>query len=169
MASPIREGASRPPRTTLIGHAGFVSSVAYLSSAAEVVSGSGDCTLRLWDAGGSGSLSALRTLRGHVNERNFVGLSVRATPCGGDLVACGSENNAAYVYDSALSRPLATHRFDASCPLTGSVVESALPSSVTQSATEAAPFVSSVAWAPGERSVLVAANSLGNLRVLRLC
>ena len=35
----------------------------------------------------------VRTLSGHTNEKNFVGLSV-----GPDYIACGSETNEVYVY-----------------------------------------------------------------------
>ena len=51
----------------------------------EVVSASTDSTLRLWDAR---TLTPQRTYDGHVNEKNFVGLSVE-----GSFIACGSETN----------------------------------------------------------------------------
>ena len=38
-------------------------------------------------------LVQVRTLSGHTNEKNFVGLSV-----GPDYIACGSETNEVYVY-----------------------------------------------------------------------
>jgi E3 ubiquitin-protein ligase RFWD2 len=61
-----------------------VSYVRWLSDS-EVVSASTDSTLRLWDAAGC---APVRTLAGHVNEKNFVGLSVDA-----EFIACGSETN----------------------------------------------------------------------------
>jgi hypothetical protein len=39
------------------------------------------------------SFSQLRTYKGHVNEKNFVGLSVNS-----EYIACGSETNEAFVY-----------------------------------------------------------------------
>ena len=51
----------------------------------EVVSASTDSTLRLWDlaSGREG-----RVFRGHVNEKNFVGLAADS-----EFIACGSETN----------------------------------------------------------------------------
>ena len=51
-----------------------------------LVSASTDSTLRLWDLEGSGSARAVYD--GHINDKNFVGLSTE-----GDFVACGSETN----------------------------------------------------------------------------
>ena len=51
----------------------------------EVISASTDSTLRLWDLH---SQASMRTYRGHMNEKNFVGLSAD-----GEFIACGSEQN----------------------------------------------------------------------------
>lgn len=56
----------------------------YLSST-EVVSASTDSTLRLWN---TRTLSQTRRFSGHVNEKNFVGLSVDS-----EFIACGSETD----------------------------------------------------------------------------
>ena len=45
---------------------------------------------------------------GHMNERNFVGLSVTAD----GYIACGSEDNAVYTYYKTLPMPLASHAFE---------------------------------------------------------
>ncbi|GAX79000.1 hypothetical protein CEUSTIGMA_g6440.t1 [Chlamydomonas eustigma] len=45
------------------------------------------------------------TYGGHINERNFVGLSVTTS----GHIACGSENNRVYCYHKALPMPLASH------------------------------------------------------------
>ena len=51
----------------------------------EVVSASTDSTLRLWNAR---SMTPQRSYDGHMNEKNFVGLSAE-----GEFIACGSETN----------------------------------------------------------------------------
>ena len=45
---------------------------------------------------------------GHMNERNFVGLSATAD----GYIACGSEDNAVYTYYKTLPMPLASHAFE---------------------------------------------------------
>ena len=66
------------------GHRKAVSYVRYLNSE-EVVSASTDSTLRLWN---TRSLQQTRRFSGHVNEKNFVGLSVDS-----EFIACGSETD----------------------------------------------------------------------------
>ena len=57
-----------------------------------VVSASTDCTLRLWNtperdaAGVFAEKSEPKVFRGHLNEKNFVGLSVNSS---GKFIACG--------------------------------------------------------------------------------
>lgn len=123
-----------------------------------LVSASTDCTLRLWKLPGHGAdrlpsatATLARTFAGHVNEKNFVGLSVQ-----GDLLACGSENNSVYVYHRDLSKPLTSFRFSSTCPIT----ESSLENEVQQ-------FISSLSWKP-HSNLLVAANSQGNIRILEI-
>ncbi len=92
------------------------------ASRTELVSASTDSSLRLWDlsaavaapgaassaAGGSGACGCVRTYTGHVNERNFVGLSVHR-----DLIAAGSEANEVrgHVYSVCLRTLSAIARF----------------------------------------------------------
>lgn len=66
------------------GHRKAVSYVRWLSDG-EVVSASTDSTLRLWDLHAA---RESRTFRGHVNEKNFVGLAADS-----EFIACGSETN----------------------------------------------------------------------------
>jgi len=66
------------------GHKKAVSYVVYLNNT-ELVSASTDSSLRLWSIGDG---KAVRKYAGHVNEKNFVGLSAD-----GDFVACGSETS----------------------------------------------------------------------------
>lgn len=44
------------------------------------------------------SCSQMRTLKGHINEKNFVGLAVN-----GDFLACGSETNEVFAYYKVIS------------------------------------------------------------------
>lgn len=55
----------------------------------------------------------MRTFAGHLNEKNFIGLANA-----GQLVACGSESNAVYVYSTHFGRPVASYHFSSQCPLT---------------------------------------------------
>ncbi len=63
-----------------------MSYVLYMNGS-ELVSASTDSTLRLWSAKGG---PPLRKYSGHLNEKNFVGLS-----CEQEFVACGSETSEA--------------------------------------------------------------------------
>lgn len=145
-------------------------------SPTELASASTDGTLRLWDlsrpppaqpqlyspsvssaapgdaAGGTGLKGgAVRTFRGHVNEKNFVGMS--ATP---EFLACGSETNEVHVYLKALSAPVAHRAFDVPPQAVGGPAPP-----------DGQSFISSVSWQPGTRN-LVSANSQGYIKVLRL-
>lgn len=126
---------------TFKGHAKAVSYVRFLS-ADELISASTDSTLKLWSVAQN---ECKRNFTGHTNEKNFVGLSTCQ-----DYIACGSENNAVYVYYKSLSKPVLTHRFAASA-----------------SAEDSTDFVSSVCWKK-DSGVLLAANSLGTINLLRL-
>lgn len=94
------------PLCVFKGHKKAVSYVKFLN-ASEIVSASTDSQLKLWNVNG-GSTQCLRSFTGHVNEKNFVGLATD-----GDYVACGSEDNALYVYYKGLSKQLFSYRIDA--------------------------------------------------------
>lgn len=148
------------PLDVFKGHKKAVSYVRFADNST-VVSASTDCTLRQWELPGQeggGNLllptatgRLARTFSGHLNEKNFVGLTVQ-----GELYACGSENNAVYVYHRDLSKPLTTYRFSSACPLTESTLEN-----------ETQQFVSSLCW-KRDSNLLVAANSQGNIRILEV-
>lgn len=128
----------RHPRTPICvfeGHWRAVSYVHFLNRS-DLVSASTDSSCKLWNVR---EQEPGLSYGGHVNERNFVGL------CGdGDFFACGSEDNAVYVYHKAL---------------TGPVVRYGLESSGS--------FVSSVCW-KSDSNLLVAANNIGTIEVIEL-
>ncbi|XP_054717737.1 E3 ubiquitin-protein ligase COP1-like isoform X2 [Uloborus diversus] len=130
------------------GHKKAVSYVKFLNKA-EVVSASTDSQLKLWNVNQS---NCLRSFKGHLNEKNFVGLATD-----GDFVACGSENNALYIYYKGLSTQVLTFRFD--------TVKSILEKDKKEE--DSNEFVSAVCWRMGS-NVVVAANSQGNIKVLEL-
>ncbi|XP_038221100.1 E3 ubiquitin-protein ligase COP1-like [Zerene cesonia] len=96
----------------------------------------------------------VRSFTGHANEKNFVGLATD-----GRYVACGSENNALYVYYGGVPRPLLAYRFDA---LRGFLERERRDE-------EPSEFVSAVCWRRHPaRPALLAANSQGTIKVLEL-
>ncbi|GIL90651.1 hypothetical protein Vretimale_15730 [Volvox reticuliferus] len=116
------------PLYVLAGHTRAVSYVRFLSPT-QLVSASTDNTLRLWQLdrlGTSGSApgsfdasasrpatadaiaaSCTQIFRGHVNERNFTGLSL--SPDG--YITCGSENNRVVCYYQNLPMPVTSFDF----------------------------------------------------------
>ncbi|KAH9744987.1 E3 ubiquitin-protein ligase COP1 [Citrus sinensis] len=90
------------PLHVFTGHKKAVSYVKFLSND-ELASASTDSTLRLWDVKEN---LPVRTFRGHMNEKNFVGLTVNS-----EYIACGSESNEVYVYHKEISKPVTWHRF----------------------------------------------------------
>ncbi|KAH8493424.1 hypothetical protein H0E87_020241 [Populus deltoides] len=126
------------------GHRKTVSYVKFLSSD-ELASSSTDSTLRLWDVKEN---LALRTFRGHTNERNFVGLTVNS-----EYIACGSETNEVFVYHKAISKPAASHRFSTDLENGGDDARSY--------------FTSAVCW-KSDSPIMLTANSQGTIKVLVL-
>ncbi|KAF5833547.1 hypothetical protein DUNSADRAFT_10078 [Dunaliella salina] len=103
--------ASFPLSTTIHGHSKAVSYVRFLSGS-QLVTASTDNSLKLWDlssAGDSAQPACLTTYAGHLNERNFVGLSASQE----GYLACGSETNEVYCYYKALPMPIVKHHFSA--------------------------------------------------------
>ncbi|XP_059291870.1 protein SPA1-RELATED 4-like isoform X1 [Lycium ferocissimum] len=143
---------SKMPLCTLIGHNKTVSYVKFIDSTT-LVSASTDNTLKLWDLSICGSRildSPLQSFTGHMNVKNFVGLSVSE-----GYIATGSETNEVFVYHKAFPMPALSFKFNSTDPLSGDVVD------------DQAQFISSVCWR-GQSSTLVAANSMGNIKLLEM-
>lgn len=131
------------------GHRKAVSYVKFINKE-EIVSASTDSQLKMWNINNP---LCLRSFVGHVNEKNFVGLATD-----GDYVACGSENNALYVYYKGLTKQLFSYKFDA----VRSILE--LQDRREEDLNE---FVSAVCWKQMS-NVVVAANSQGIIKILEL-
>ncbi|KAK8784460.1 E3 ubiquitin-protein ligase COP1-like isoform X1 [Amblyomma americanum] len=140
--------STKEPLCVFKGHKKAVSYVKFLNTN-ELVSASTDSQLKLWDIYFP---YCQRSFKGHLNEKNFVGLATD-----GDYVACGSENNALYIYYKGLSKQVLKFRFD--------VVRNILEKDKREE--DSSEFVSAVCWRMGS-SVVVAANSQGTIKVLEL-
>ncbi|MBA0803946.1 hypothetical protein Gohar_014104, partial [Gossypium harknessii] len=143
---------SRIPLCTLVGHHKTVSYVKFVD-ANTLVSSSTDNTLKLWDLSVSNSRvidTPLQSFTGHMNVKNFVGLSVSD-----GYIATGSETNEVFIYHKAFPMPALTFKFNDMDPLSGQEMD------------DAAQFISSVCWR-GRSSTLVAANSTGNIKILEM-
>ncbi|XP_056353486.1 E3 ubiquitin-protein ligase COP1 isoform X3 [Oenanthe melanoleuca] len=143
---------TKQPIMVFKGHRKAVSYAKFVSGE-EIVSASTDSQLKLWNVG---KPHCLRSFKGHINEKNFVGLASN-----GDYIACGSENNSLYLYYKGLSKTLLTFKFD--------TVKSVLDKDRKEDDTN--EFVSAVCWRAlpdGESNVLIAANSQGTIKSFTL-
>ncbi|OWM75622.1 WD repeat-containing protein RUP2 [Punica granatum] len=131
------------PVVVFDGHAKTVTDLRFLDMR-NIVSASTDGCLKLWSVDDT---SVIRTYRGHVNSRSFVGLSVWRN---GGLLGCGSESNEVFVYDKRWGEPIWLHRFNSEAVCGGG-----------------GGFVSSVCWRQVgvDECTLVAGGSDGDLRV----
>ncbi|CAB0045217.1 unnamed protein product [Trichogramma brassicae] len=130
----------KEPLSLFKGHKKAVSYVKFVNKN-ELVSASTDSQLKMWNIKNP---NCLRSLVGHVNEKNFVGLATD-----GDYVACGSENNALYVYYKGLSKQLFSYKFFAAKSILE--VQERREDDLNE-------FVSAVCWKQSS-NVVVAANS----------
>ncbi|KAE8022520.1 hypothetical protein FH972_008312 [Carpinus fangiana] len=131
------------PVVVFDGHDKTVTYVRFLDAHTMVSAGTDGC-LNTWSIN---EARVIRTYKGHVNNRSFVGLSVWRN---GGLLGCGSESNEVFVYDRRWSEPIWVHGFE---PVTRSGCDQG--------------FVSSVCWRQIEedRCTLVAGGSDGVLQV----
>lgn len=139
----------KEPLAVLRAHGKAVSYVKFLNRD-ELISASTDSQLKLWDIS---KVQCKRSFVGHVNEKNFVGLSTD-----GDYVACGSENNAMYLYYKGFSKKMTHFRFECM----RSVLEKAKKDDELLN-----EFVSAVCWRQSS-NVVIAANSQGIIKILEL-
>ncbi|UXI21370.1 F-box/LRR-repeat protein 7 [Sarcoptes scabiei] len=121
-------------------HRKAVSYVEFLNEN-ELVSASTDSQIKLWNTNQS---TSILTYRGHVNEKNFVGLTSN-----NDFIACGSENNSLYIYYKSIDKQMLTYSFD------------------KWEKEENNDFVSAVCWRRSS-NVILAANSQGLIMILEL-
>ncbi|KAJ7562876.1 hypothetical protein O6H91_03G087500 [Diphasiastrum complanatum] len=135
---------SHLPLHVFSGHQKTVSYVKFVSSN-ELVSASTDSTLRLWDVQRN---TPVRTMKGHRNEKNFVGLTANS-----EYIACGSETNEVFVYHKAMSKPAAWHRFGSP--------------DFDDADDDTSHFISAVCW-KSESPTMLAANSQGTIKILSL-
>ncbi|CAA7059621.1 unnamed protein product [Microthlaspi erraticum] len=96
------------PVVVLDGHTKTVTYARFMDQHT-IVTGSTDGSLKLWDIANGGRV--VRTCRGHVNSRNFVGMSVWRQ---GGLVVSGSENGEVFVYDKRWGEPVWVRGFSQS-------------------------------------------------------
>ncbi|CAI0378426.1 unnamed protein product [Linum tenue] len=143
---------SRVPLCTLVGHSKTVSYVKFVDSTT-IVSASTDNTLKLWDLSACASRvidAPLHSFTGHMNVKNFVGLSVAD-----GYIATGSETNEVVIYHKAFPMPALSYKFNTTDPVSGHEMD------------DTSQFISSVCWR-GQSSTLVAANSTGNIKILEM-
>ncbi|XP_058083713.1 WD repeat-containing protein RUP2-like [Magnolia sinica] len=131
------------PVSIFSGHEKTVTYVRFLGECQMVTAATDGC-LKLWDMIGA---RVIRTYKGHVNSRSFVGLSVWRNAA---LFGCGSESNEVYVYDRRWAGPIWVRGFG---PASRDGCDDR--------------FVSSVCWrqAGDDECTLVAGGSDGNLQV----
>lgn len=139
------------PLFILDGHEKAVTYVRFLDNRT-IVTSAIDGSLKTWNIQDQTTSSTIRTFRGHVNSKRFVGLSVWRN---GGLLCCGSEDNRVVVYDQRWGDPVWIQEFEppaGGCTTTGSSSHG---------------FVSSVCWkqAGEDGCTLVAGGSEGVLQL----
>ncbi|KAJ8526988.1 hypothetical protein K7X08_029465 [Anisodus acutangulus] len=143
------------PWCILAGHEKAVSYAKFLD-AETLISASTDNSLKIWDlnktnSSGYSTDACILTLKGHTNEKNFVGLSVN-----NGYITCGSETNEVFAYYKSLPIPITSHKFGSIDPISGKETDD-----------DNGQFVSSVCWRQKSNTVL-AANSSCCIKLLEM-
>ncbi|KAL2327645.1 hypothetical protein Fmac_021072 [Flemingia macrophylla] len=141
------------PLCTLVGHNKTVSYIKFMDTMS-LISASTDNTLKLWDLSMCASRvidSPIQSFTGHMNVKNFVGLSVSD-----GYIATGSETNEVFIYHKAFPMPALSFKFYSKDPLSGNEVDG-----------DSSQFITSVCWRR-QSSTLLAANSTGNVKILEM-
>lgn len=143
------------PWCILAGHEKSVSYAKFLD-AETLISASTDNSLKIWDlnktnSSGYSADACVLTLKGHTNEKNFVGLSVN-----NGYITCGSETNEVFAYYKSLPMPITSHKFGSIDPISGKETDD-----------DNGQFVSSVCWRQKSNTVL-AASSSGCIKLLEM-
>lgn len=143
------------PWCILAGHEKSVSYSKFLD-AETLISASTDNSLKIWDlnktnSSGYSADACVLTLKGHTNEKNFVGLSVN-----NGYITCGSETNEVFAYYKSLPMPITSHKFGSIDPISGKETDD-----------DNGQFVSSVCWRQKSNTVL-AASSSGCIKLLEI-
>nr|GEV54988.1 protein SPA1-related 4-like isoform X1 [Tanacetum cinerariifolium] len=134
------------PLCTFVGHDKTVSYVKFID-ATTLVSSSTDNTLKLWDLSQCSSHvvgSPLQSFTGHTNVKVIYRLD-----------STGSETNEVFIYHKAFPMPALSYKFNIVDPISGDIVD------------DKEQFVSSVCWR-NQSSTLVAANSMGDIKLLEM-
>lgn len=148
----------RKPSVPILNQKKHSKAVSYVrfSGSDQIISASTDSTIRITKI--SSPTEDQVILKGHLNEKNFVGLSVNNSD---GLIATGSENNSVYLYDQNLSKSVLKCPMLTECPITGVLMDD-----------EQSTFVSSVTWInqvdEEGNNVLIAANSTGNIKIFSI-
>ncbi|RYP12752.1 hypothetical protein DL767_011135 [Monosporascus sp. MG133] len=100
LTKPIAEPNWSPCLQTLEGHSGSVKSVAFSPDGSRIVSGSEDCTIKIWDAK---SGKEVHTLKGY----RFSVASVAFSPDGSRIVS-GSEDRTIKIWDTKSGKEVRT-------------------------------------------------------------
>ncbi|XP_055821651.1 protein SPA1-RELATED 2 [Solanum dulcamara] len=143
------------PWCILAGHEKSVSYAKFLD-AEMLISASTDNSLKIWDlnktnSSGYSTDACVLTLKGHTNEKNFVGLSVN-----NGYITCGSETNEVFAYYKSLPMPITSYKFGSIDPISGKETDD-----------DNGQFVSSVCWRQKSNTVL-AASSSGCIKLLEM-
>jgi len=159
------------PVNIFVAHSKAVSYVKYMDDA-HIISASTDSTLRLWDVNDSQPTTVAgsrRTFTGHVNEKNFVGMSSTD-----DIIACGSELNALHIYQKDIPRSLIAYDFASNTVRGPMSVAAAAPTATSKADTAeqqkkqtGGDFVSAVCCKKNS-NIIIAANSRGVTEILEL-